>query len=236
MPSHGIRFAVGRIDFENAVDPRRILLVVQIVEGEMNRHGIQRFGRNPERQVGLLGGRLLVVVFESQVGQLFVGLVKLWIEIGSLLRVLDGALAEAFRLYLRQAEISLRVLVVDLEGLFIQVVCFIGVEAFEKQVAPADAIIGVFGKLLDQIAKLVVRVVIAFDAPESLGAEIGIGAGGELGVTGLRFVELAMMTKAAAVVERLRPQRKNEQEQGSARTLAHLSSSACVLANWIKRS
>ena len=85
MTGRGISFAVGRVDFENAVDPRRVVLVVQKVDGETDRHGVQRFAGDPQRQVGLLGGGFFVVVFERQISQLLVRLVKLRIQIGGLL-------------------------------------------------------------------------------------------------------------------------------------------------------
>ena len=90
-------------------------------------------------------------------------------------------MAETFGFHLRDAQVGLRVLLVDLEGLFEQTVRFFGVEALEEQMAPADAVIGVLGILLHQIAELVVGFLIALDAPESLGAEIRIGARGQIG-------------------------------------------------------
>ncbi len=74
----------------------------------------------------------------------------------------------------------MRVVVVDLQRLLKQAVRFFIVEALEEQMAPADAVVGVLGILLDQIAKLVVGFLVALDAPESLGAQVGIGAGGSL--------------------------------------------------------
>ncbi len=118
MSGGGIRFAVGGIDFENAIGPRRVVFVVQQVDGEMNRHGVQRFAGDRQRLVGLLGGGVFVVVFEREIGELLVRFVKLRIEIGGLLRGFHGVLAETLGLHLRDAEVSLRVLVVDLEGLF----------------------------------------------------------------------------------------------------------------------
>ena len=83
-------------------------------------------------------------------------------------------LAEAFGFHLRDAQVGLRVLVVDLQRLFKQIVRFLVVEALEEQMAPADPIVGVLGILFDQIAKLVVGFLIALDAPESFGAQIGL--------------------------------------------------------------
>ena len=125
---------------------------------------------------------ILVVVFKREIGQLLVRFVKLRIQIGGLLSRFHGVLAETLRFNLRDAEIGSSVVLVDLERFFEETVRFLTIEALEKQVAPADAVVGVLGILLDQIAKLVVGFLVTFDAPESFGAQIWIGAGGQLGV------------------------------------------------------
>ncbi len=90
---------------------------------------------------------------------------------------------------------------------------FFGVEALHEQVAPADAVIGVLGILLDQIAELVVGFLIAFDPPQTFGAQIGIGARGQLGIASLRLGQFAVMAQHAAVVQCLNGRRLGGQRQ-----------------------
>ena len=125
-----------------------------------------------KRQVGLFGGRFFVAVLESQIGQLLVRFVQLRIQIGGLLSRFHGVLAETFGFYVRDTEVRLGVVRVDLHGLFKQAVGFFVVEALQEQMAPADPVIGVLGILFHRLAELVVGFLIAFDAPESLGAKV----------------------------------------------------------------
>ena len=192
--------------------------------------------RDGEGLVGFLGGRVFVVVFERQKGELLVRLVELGIELGGFLRRFDRVLAEAFASLLardpgRPGRCSCR----SSSASSNRPCGFFGIEALEKQVAPADAVVGVLGKLLDQVAKLIVGFLVAFDAPEAFGAKIGIGAGGELGVSRSALRRACHDGEASGMIEWLRGVcAASSGKRRAARTAprsSHLSSSACVLAS-----
>ena len=92
------------------------------------------------RLVGLFGGALFVVVFEREIGQQLVRFGKFRIELGGALGELDGLAAETLGGHQRQAQIGLRRRSCSISSAsWNRPLGFVGVEALQKQAAPAHA-------------------------------------------------------------------------------------------------
>ncbi len=90
---------------------------MQEIDGGMDRHPVQRFGRDVERLVGFLGGQRFVGVFERQKRQQLVRFKELGIQIRRLLSKFDGLAAVVLRRHQRQAQIGVGIVLVDLQSL-----------------------------------------------------------------------------------------------------------------------
>ena len=167
----GVAFAVGGIHRFDLGEPR--------VRGAVGQHSMAAWmamassasERNFQRFVGFLGGGLGIGILQIQIGQKLVRFDELGIELQGLLGFGDGFIVEAVRADQSEAEISLRVFGIAHERFLEEVGGVLIIEALVEQEAPAHAVVGVHGRLLDGRAEFVVGVLILLQAPDRLRRE-----------------------------------------------------------------
>ena len=165
----------------------------------MNRHGIQRLGRNLKRLVRL-GHRLIRLrIFQYQSGHHFVRFHELGIKFYRLGSPFHGLAVEAIRAYQRQTHIRRSVLRVDSQRFLEKIFRVVVVEPLVQQPAPAHAVIRVSGRLRHRGAELDVGLLIIFQAPEAFGAHRRLARLRQRVVASLCFGAAAMLAQRLAI-------------------------------------
>src|ERR1700680_2048740 len=130
---------------------------------------------------------------------------QLWIQFQGLANIFKRFAVKPIGTDERKSIIGLRVLWIFLERL-LKEICGVGiVKAFVHQLAPADAIESVRGRLPHREAKLIVRFLIHLYAPITFCFEVGIVRGTERDVAFPSFVKMSMLAECVAVVRRRGP-------------------------------
>jgi hypothetical protein len=239
-----VAFAVRGIDLADFFQPGIGGAVGERFDGRVDRHRVKRLGRNFQRSVRFVEGFCFVGVLEQQVGHQFVRFIQFRIEFDRLARIFDRLAVKTVRADEREAVVSLGVFRIALQRFAKKIVGLRVVEPLMHQAAPAHANHRVRGRPVRRDAKLVVRVLIHFHAPEAFGAEIRIARGGQRFIALLRFGAMAVLAQSVAVFGRRAPREaragKTHRAHGGARknprgamrdVPVHLSRSPCTRAS-----